>query len=125
VAQVYLAAVEADAAALSDGQRLVVKRIPSADWSSVLAKSVQLRAGPTFDYRFPRSKWSSSRGVGQGCDTDGMPKLPRARTAHTKQKPKPRLVSRAHRLEQDESQLALAATQWGIKQSAKAKRHTR
>jgi hypothetical protein len=31
------------------------------------------------------------------------------RTAHTKQKPKPRFVSKAHRLEQDEHQLALDA----------------
>jgi hypothetical protein len=31
--------------------------------------------------------------------------------AHTKQKPKPRLVSKAHRLEQSESQPAFAAVQ--------------
>jgi hypothetical protein len=30
------------------------------------------------------------------------------RTAHTKQKPKPRFVSKAHRLEQNEQQSALA-----------------
>jgi hypothetical protein len=31
------------------------------------------------------------------------------RTAHTKQKPKPRFVSKAHRLERDEDQSALDA----------------
>jgi hypothetical protein len=32
-----------------------------------------------------------------------------ARTAHTKQKPKPRLVTKAHRLEQQESESAAKA----------------
>jgi hypothetical protein len=31
------------------------------------------------------------------------------RTAHTKQKPRPRFVSKAHRLESEEQQAALAA----------------
>jgi hypothetical protein len=41
-----------------------------------------------------------------------MPKRSRtARVAHTKQKPKPRHVSKAHQLEQDENQTAFAALQ--------------
>jgi hypothetical protein len=33
------------------------------------------------------------------------------RVAHTKQKPRPRLVTKAHRLENDEQQLALDAAE--------------
>ena len=43
----------------------------------------------------------------------------KARIAHTKQKPKPRLVSKAHRLERDENQFALNEAQRRIKRTEK------